>query len=144
MSNLSINMATGEMDLHSCDDPWCKNRPCTGSQTDDLAKPAVPPSADQVFAWCEAHDSDPAEGWLVDVLNGTYTLDEMRAAVLEGRRPVSAPKRKVLVIEYDVTDLNPKQIDRLMLEAVVQAEASDDDAVDAHPDVPVLSTKVLV
>ena len=52
-------------------------------------------------------------------------------------------KRKVLVIEYDVTGLPAKQIDRLMLEAVVQGEASDDDEDDAHPDVPVISTKIL-
>jgi hypothetical protein len=52
-------------------------------------------------------------------------------------------KRKILVIEYDVTDLNPKQIDRLMLEAVVQGEASDDGEDAAHPDVPVITTKVV-
>lgn len=52
-------------------------------------------------------------------------------------------KRKLLVIEYDVTGLSAKQIDRLMLEAVVQGEASDDDAPDAHPDVPVVTTKVV-
>lgn len=51
--------------------------------------------------------------------------------------------RKLLVVEYDVTDLTAKQIDRLMLEAVVQAEASDDGARDAHPDVPVITTKIV-
>ena len=51
--------------------------------------------------------------------------------------------RKLLVVEYDVTDLTAKQIDRLMLEAVVQAEASDDRADDAHPDVPVIMTKLV-
>jgi hypothetical protein len=50
---------------------------------------------------------------------------------------------KVLVIEYDVTGLTAKQIDRLMLEAVVQGEASDDDDSDAHPDVPVIGTKLI-
>lgn len=52
-------------------------------------------------------------------------------------------KRKLLVIEFDVTGLTAKQIDRLMLEAVVQGEASDDDAPDAHPDVPVVGTKIV-
>lgn len=55
----------------------------------------------------------------------------------------STSKRKVLVIEYDVTDLTSKQIDRLMLEAVVQGEASDDDEDGGHPDVPVLTTTVV-
>jgi hypothetical protein len=52
-------------------------------------------------------------------------------------------KRRVLVVEYDVTGLTSKQIDRLMMEAVVQGEASDDDEGDAHPDVPVIGTKVV-
>lgn len=55
----------------------------------------------------------------------------------------STSKRKVLVIEYDVTDLTSKQIDRLMLEAVVQGEASDDDEDSGHPDVPILTTTVI-
>jgi hypothetical protein len=46
--------------------------------------------------------------------------------------------KKVLVVEYDVTNLTAKQIDNLMLEAVVQGEASDH-----HPDVPVVGTKVI-
>lgn len=52
-------------------------------------------------------------------------------------------KRKILVVEYDVTDLTGRQVDRLMLEAVVQGEASDDSEIDAHPDVPVLTTKIV-
>lgn len=51
--------------------------------------------------------------------------------------------RKILVIEYDVTGLTAKQIDRLMLEAVVQGEASDDSEGDAHPDVYVITTKII-
>jgi hypothetical protein len=47
-------------------------------------------------------------------------------------------KRKILVVEYDVTNLTTKQIESLMLEAVVQGEASDH-----HPDVPVLDTKII-
>jgi hypothetical protein len=52
-------------------------------------------------------------------------------------------KKKILVVEYDVTGLTGKQVDRLMLEAVAQAEASDDDEGDSHPDVAVLTTKVV-
>jgi hypothetical protein len=56
-------------------------------------------------------------------------------------------KRKILVIEYDVTDLTAKQIDALMLEAVVQGEASDpyDDTDESggHPDVAVITSKVI-
>lgn len=52
-------------------------------------------------------------------------------------------KRRILVVEYDVTGLTGKQIDRLMLEAVVQGEASDDDEGDGHPDVPVLRPKIV-
>ena len=55
--------------------------------------------------------------------------------------------RKILVIEYDVTSLTPKQIAVLMQEAVVQGEASDlydaQDEDDGHPDVPVITTKVV-
>jgi hypothetical protein len=43
----------------------------------------------------------------------------------------SSTKRRVLVVEYDVTGLTGKQIDRLMNNA------------DAHPGVPVLTTKVV-
>ena len=56
-------------------------------------------------------------------------------------------KRKILVIEYDVTGLTAKQIDALMLEAVVQGEESepfnDADENGGHPDVPVITTKVI-
>jgi hypothetical protein len=50
---------------------------------------------------------------------------------------LNSSKRRVLVVEYDVTGLTNKQIDALMLEAVVQGEASED-----HPDVPVI-TKIV-
>lgn len=56
---------------------------------------------------------------------------------------LASKQRKILVVEYDVTGLTNKQIDRLMVEAVVQGEASDDDAPDAHPDVPVVDTKII-
>ena len=55
----------------------------------------------------------------------------------------SSRKRQVLVIEYDVTGLTAKQIDRLLMEAIAQGEASDDSEDDAHPDVPVIATKIL-
>jgi hypothetical protein len=52
--------------------------------------------------------------------------------------------RKILVVEYDVTDLTPKQIDHLMLEAVVQGESTDSyDDDNGHPDAPVITTKVI-
>jgi hypothetical protein len=50
--------------------------------------------------------------------------------------------RKILVVEYDVTDLTKDEIDQLTLEAVVQGEASDDGNLHAHPDVEV-TTKVI-
>lgn len=53
-------------------------------------------------------------------------------------------KRKLLVVEYDVTGLSTRQIDRLLLEAVAQSEASDDGEDDAHPDVPVINTKIVM
>lgn len=54
------------------------------------------------------------------------------------------PHCKVLVVEYDVTELTAKQIDNLMLEAVVQGEAADSyDDNEGHPDVPVIGTKVV-
>lgn len=40
-----------------------------------------------VASWCEIHDQHPAEGWLASVLDGTYTVAEFRAAILEGRDP---------------------------------------------------------
>jgi hypothetical protein len=58
-------------------------------------------------------------------------------------RSVDGQDKKILVIEYDVTGLTAKQVDRLMMEAVVQGEASDDDEGDGHPDVPVITTKVV-
>jgi hypothetical protein len=60
---------------------------------------------------------------------------------------LQSAKRKILVIEYDVTGLTAKQIDALMLEAAVQGEASepfdDDDEGGGHPDVPVIATKLV-
>lgn len=41
----------------------------------------------QVLAWCEAHDQEPAEGWLCLLLDGSLSVDELRAAILEGRDP---------------------------------------------------------
>jgi hypothetical protein len=43
-----------------------------------------------VHAWCESHDQYAAEDWLYLVLDGTYTVDEMRAAVLADRAPEKA------------------------------------------------------
>lgn len=40
-----------------------------------------------VEAWCEKHDNESTEGWLTLLLDGTCSVDEMRAAVLEGRQP---------------------------------------------------------
>jgi len=46
-----------------------------------------------VFAWCEEHDNHAAEAWLGLLLDGSISLDEMRAAVLENRAPrESAPE----------------------------------------------------
>lgn len=53
---------------------------------------------------------------------------------------LNSSKRRVLVVEYDVTGLTGKQIDQLMLAAVVQAERSDE--VDGNPDVSV-TTKIV-
>ena len=51
--------------------------------------------------------------------------------------------RKVLTVKYDVSKLTEPQIDALMLEAVVQAEASDEDEFSpGHPDVDVISAVV--
>ncbi len=49
-------------------------------------KPSVP-TFDQVDAWCEVHDNEAIQGWLTSVLDGTYSVEEMRAAVLEDRQP---------------------------------------------------------
>lgn len=43
------------------------------------------PTLDQVLAWCQEHDMHPAEGWLVSLLDGSISLVEMRAAILEDR-----------------------------------------------------------
>lgn len=41
-----------------------------------------------VHAWCERHDSyDPAT-WLCLVLDGTYSVEEMRAAIRADRAPI--------------------------------------------------------
>lgn len=48
---------------------------------------AAVPTYDQVDAWCEVHDNESIQGWLTSVLDGTYSVAEMRAAVLEDRRP---------------------------------------------------------
>lgn len=66
------------------------------SKSSPKVKPKFP-TFKQVCAWCKDHNSDPrwkplesfmaAEGWLAYLLDGTYSLDEMRAAVLEDRRP---------------------------------------------------------
>lgn len=51
-------------------------------------------------------------------------------------------KRRVLIVEYDVTGLTDAQVERLELEAVVQAERSKDTwggVDDGHPHVPVTS-----
>src|SRR5574342_571749 len=48
------------------------------------------PTFDQICDWCEQHDSHPTEGWLLALLDGSYSVDEMRAAVLAGRAPESA------------------------------------------------------
>ena len=57
--------------------------------------------------------------------------------------------RKILVVEYDVTDLSKHEIGALELEAVVQGEASDGkggkryEGTTGHPDVPIISTAVV-
>jgi hypothetical protein len=42
---------------------------------------------EQVSAWCEQHDQHPVEGWLCMLLDGTVTVAELRAAILEDRTP---------------------------------------------------------
>lgn len=46
------------------------------------------PTFDQVCDWCESFDNYAAEGWLCLVLDGTYSVAEMRAAISAGRSPV--------------------------------------------------------
>ncbi|HSX23017.1 MAG TPA: hypothetical protein VLE97_09610 [Gaiellaceae bacterium] len=48
------------------------------------------PTFDQVYEWCEQHDSHPTEGWLLALLDGTYSVDELRAAILADRSPEEA------------------------------------------------------
>lgn len=43
-----------------------------------------------VHAWAETHDQYAAEDWLHLVLDGTYTVAEMRAAILADRDPTPA------------------------------------------------------
>jgi hypothetical protein len=45
------------------------------------------PTFDQVCDWCEQHDGHPTEGWLLSLLDGSYSVDEMRAAILADRAP---------------------------------------------------------
>lgn len=48
------------------------------------------PTFDEVYEWCERHDGHPTEGWLALLLDGTYSVEEMRAAVLADRAPEEA------------------------------------------------------
>jgi hypothetical protein len=50
------------------------------------------PTFDQVFAWCSESEQQPTgpTGWLTALLNGSVSLVEMRAAILE-RRAVNMP-----------------------------------------------------
>lgn len=58
-------------------------------------------------------------------------------------------KRKILVVEYNVTDLSKHEIGALELEAVAQGEASDGqggkqyEGSTGHPAVPIISTAVV-
>lgn len=52
-----------------------------------MAQQIPTPTFDQVYEWCERHDSHPAEGWLLALLDGSYSVDEMRDAILAGRAP---------------------------------------------------------
>ena len=64
---------------------------------------------------------------------------------------IETPKRprKILVVEYDVTDLSKDEIGSLELEAVAQGEASDGQGgkryagTTGHPDVPITSTAIV-
>lgn len=78
-----------------------------------------------------------------DVSSSFAALPSRTFGTQPALRKAMKSKRQILVIEYDVTGLSTRQIDRLMLEAVVQAEASDDAEADAHPDVPVITTKII-
>ena len=40
-----------------------------------------------VHAWCERHDQHDPAAWLALVLDGTYSAEEMRAAILANRPP---------------------------------------------------------
>jgi len=42
---------------------------------------------DAVHFWCERHDRFAPEEWLHQVLDGTYTVAERRAAILADRLP---------------------------------------------------------
>lgn len=48
------------------------------------------PTFDQVLTWCETNDNHAAEGWLCLLLDGTYSADELRAAILADRAPERA------------------------------------------------------
>lgn len=50
------------------------------------------PTLDQVSAWCEVHDNHPVEGWLCLLLDGTCSVEEMRAAILADRDAVLEEK----------------------------------------------------
>lgn len=41
-----------------------------------------------VHAWCERHDQYDSAAWLYLVLDGTYSVTEMRAAILADRDPI--------------------------------------------------------
>lgn len=45
------------------------------------------PHQKRTIRWCEQFDNYAAEDWLAQLLDGTYSLDEMRAAVLQDRQP---------------------------------------------------------
>jgi hypothetical protein len=72
---------------------------------------------------------------------------EVRGGGKCSRLHLVARKRKILVVEFDVTGLTDKQIDALRLEVVVQGEAADPyddkDKDGGHPDAPVIMTKVI-
>lgn len=52
------------------------------------------PTFDQVHAWCDQYDNHPTEGWLLALLDGSYTVDELRAAILADRAPELAATLK--------------------------------------------------
>jgi hypothetical protein len=47
------------------------------------------PTFDQICDWCEENDNHPTEGWLLLLLDGTYSVDELCAAILANRAPES-------------------------------------------------------